>query len=145
MHHTVEVQGDLRCISWNSPCSAGHRSTLAWCRCPAGCCKYRNSSKPVEFIQEDVSDYSTLFVCVSVLKRERDTETALVSYLELDGDFEHWASDGEDIADDDEDVPAVNEFHPIRPTHLLPIMLQKESGVLLEITHTQERKRGRER
>lgn len=55
----------------------------------------------------------------------------LVLYLDLDGDFEHRAGDGENVANDDEDVPAVNKLHPVRPTHSLPIMLQEEGGVRL--------------
>lgn len=42
----LELQRGLHCISWSSPYSAARRSIPAWCRCPGGCCRCHNSSKP---------------------------------------------------------------------------------------------------
>lgn len=60
-----------------------------------------------------------------------DTPVYVFSYLELDGNFEHWPSDGEDVTHDDEDVPAINKLHPVGPTHSLPMILFEEGAVLL--------------
>lgn len=40
-----------------------------------------------------------------------------ITYLRLDADLYEGSDDGEEIADDEQDVPAVNELHPVAPTH----------------------------
>lgn len=40
--------------------------------------------------------------------------------LQLNADLDEAPNNGEYIADDKQDVPAINEFHPVSPAHVTP-------------------------
>lgn len=61
---------------------------------------------------------------------------SVAGHLRLDADFHDTASDGEDITDDKEDVPAVDELHAVCPAHLTVQSLLKVQHKLLEYTAT---------
>jgi len=52
-------------------------------------------------------------------------------YLGLDADLHDGPQHGEDVADHQEDVPAVEEFHAIRQTHALAVTALEEPAELL--------------
>lgn len=64
------------------------------------------------------------------------------THLGFNADFDDSASDGEEVADDKKDVPAVNELHPVGPAHLTVQGLLEELYKLLKNT---EAKRGLEK
>lgn len=61
----------------------------------------------------------------------------VTAHLGLDAHFDDAAGDGEDVADDEEDVPPVDELHPVRPAHLSIQGLPEELHELLMHTRRQ--------
>lgn len=63
-----------------------------------------------------------------------------ITYLGLNADLYEGAGNGEQITDDEQDVPAIDELHPVPPTHwafqfvfkVLYKLLDKES---IRISH----------
>lgn len=53
------------------------------------------------------------------------------THLWLNADFDDTANDGENVADDEEDIPAVNELQPVTPAHFAVQSLLKEVHKLL--------------
>ena len=53
-------------------------------------------------------------------------------YLGLDADLDEAADDGEGVADDEEEVPAVDELHPVSKAHPADQSVFEELHVLLE-------------
>lgn len=57
-------------------------------------------------------------------------------YLGLNPDFDEAADDGEHVAHDEQNIPAVDELHPVSPAHtatqfvfeVLHVLLGKETG-----------------
>lgn len=60
------------------------------------------------------------------------------SHLRFDAYFDDAADDGEDVADDEEDIPAVNKFQTICHVHFAIESLLEELHELLK--HIQRRK-----
>jgi len=56
----------------------------------------------------------------------------LSHYLGLDPNFDEAADDGEHVADDEQDVPAVDELHSVAPAHAAAEAALKETHVLLQ-------------
>lgn len=52
--------------------------------------------------------------------------------LWFNSNFDDAASDGEDVTDDEEDVPAVDELQPVGPGHFTVQGLTEEVHVLLK-------------
>lgn len=59
------------------------------------------------------------------------------THLVLNADFDEAASDGEDVADDEEDIPAVDELHAVGPAHFTAQGLPEEVHILLTNTQWQ--------
>lgn len=55
----------------------------------------------------------------------------LTPYLGLDADLHDGSQDGEDVADHQEDVPAVEELHAVRQAHALVVTAPEEPTELL--------------
>lgn len=64
----------------------------------------------------------------NVRKRSEKNKMKLILDLWLNADLNDAACDGEDVADDEEDKPAVNKLKPVRPAHFT---IQS----LLEVAH----------
>ena len=56
------------------------------------------------------------------------------THLRLNADFDDTAGDGEDITDDKEDIPAINELQPVCPAHFTMQCFFKKLHKLLENT-----------
>lgn len=55
----------------------------------------------------------------------------LTSYLGLDADFDEAADDGEGVADNKQNVPAVDELYSVSPAHAAAKSVFEELHVLL--------------
>lgn len=66
---------------------------------------------------------------MNVAKMQPEPEPA--PDLRLDADFDDAAGDGEDVADDEEDEPAVNELQAVGPGHRAVQVLLKVAHILL--------------
>lgn len=54
-------------------------------------------------------------------------------YLRLNPNFDEAADDGEHVADDEQDIPAVDELHPVAPAHgAAKLVFEKLHILLLE-------------
>lgn len=53
-------------------------------------------------------------------------------YLGLNTDLYEGAGDGEQVTDDEQDIPAIEEFHPVAPTHCVLQFVFKVLYKLLE-------------
>lgn len=52
-------------------------------------------------------------------------------YLGLDPNFDEAAYNGEHVADDEQDIPAVDELHPVSPAHTAAKFVFEKLHVLL--------------
>ncbi len=52
-------------------------------------------------------------------------------YLGLDPNFDEAADDGEQVADNEQDVPAVDELHSVSPAHTASQLVFEKLNVLL--------------
>lgn len=53
-------------------------------------------------------------------------------YLEFNPDFDETADDGEQVADHEENIPAVDELHSVTPAHTTPKSVIKVLHILLD-------------
>lgn len=58
----------------------------------------------------------------------------VLCYLSLDLNFENGADDGQHVANDDEEVPAIHKLKLVRPRHLFAAVVVAEVCVLLFTT-----------
>lgn len=56
-------------------------------------------------------------------------------YLGLYANLDEAAGDGEQVTDDEQDEPAVNELHPVCPAHTVIQPVSEELDILLSETH----------
>lgn len=59
------------------------------------------------------------------------------THFVLNADFDKTARDGEDVADDEEDIPAVDELHAVGPAHFTAQNLPEVVHILLTNTQRQ--------
>lgn len=64
--------------------------------------------------------------------RQPETITLCASrYLGLDPNFDEAAYNGEHVADDEQEIPAVDELHPVSPAHTAAKFVFEKLHVLL--------------